>query len=213
MNNTTLTKHNLNRRGGFSNAPGKQIYGVGFNSVPRKGYLARVSGKITREYDHWRRMLQRCYDPIYTNKHPTYLPCSVEEGWHDCQIFAKWYHEQVRPVSSDLDKDLLFNENTIYSASTCCFIPEDINKALLTLNKSICRWHSRDNVYEFFYQQEYIGRSDSPFGYKDNCIDLRHRHFKSLADKYVSVIDGRAYRALINLRVDVDKYGILRRIA
>ena len=75
-------------------------------------------------------MLQRCYDPKFHKKRPTYKGCSVEDYLLNFQHMGKWIEENYYEVPGEkmhLDKDILCKGNKIYSRDTCIFVPERIN--------------------------------------------------------------------------------------
>lgn len=90
-------------------------------------------GKITNEYCIWRRMIERCYDPKYQDRSPTYIGCSVDNEWLNFQNFAEWLtNHDYYNLGYDLDKDLLTKGNKIYSPLHCSLIPSEINVAIIT---------------------------------------------------------------------------------
>ena len=108
------------KKGNVKNPYDKTIYGVGYLGEGK--YKSRVNKKLTRAYETWKHMLQRCYDPYYINKYPTYIDVFVCELWHNFQNFAKWYEENVYNCNGEemhLDKDILIKGNKIYSPETC----------------------------------------------------------------------------------------------
>lgn len=203
----------LNRQGTLET---RRIYNVGFNTITRggEGYAAKDESGIFREYDHWRRMLQRSYDPEWFAKHPTYERCEVNPKWWNYQHFALYYHEcTYKSSTSDLDKDLLVMGNKEYGPDTCVFIPEKINKAIV-IRGAVARWHNRDKVYESNCNGVYIGRSQDPLRYVEQWLDLKHNHIKALTESCIDILDPRAYDALINFKVGViDEKGTVARLS
>lgn len=98
------------------------VYGVGFLGVG--DYKSYVGGKETKEYSCWSGMLSRCY--YEKHQYSTYKGCSVHEGWHNFQVFAKYYEDNYK-TDYQLDKDLLFKGNKVYSPETCIFVSVDLN--------------------------------------------------------------------------------------
>ena len=91
-------------------------------------------------------MLERCYDPKYQEKYPTYKDCIVEEYLLNFQHMCEWLEENYYEIPSEvmcLDKDILCKGNKVYSRETCIFVPERINSLFV----------KRDN-----------GRGDCPIG-------------------------------------------------
>lgn len=116
------------REGGIRNPYHPSVYGFGFIGVG--DYISKEGGKITKAYVTWNGMFTRCYSPKCQERQPTYIGCSVDERWHNFQVFAKWMNEQHREDDWQLDKDLISNGNKVYSPETCRFIPRALNTLL-----------------------------------------------------------------------------------
>lgn len=105
----------------------KLVYGVGVNDANyHTQTYAVVNGKQVRTYccpfyKKWKSMLQRCYSESYYKKYKSYEDCYVCEGWHKFSNFKSWMEKQDW-VDRQLDKDLLFRNNKIYSPKTCVFV-------------------------------------------------------------------------------------------
>lgn len=185
-----------------------KIYNVGYNSGGRgKGYPAKTSDGILREYDHWRRMLQRAYDTRWKLKHNTYNDCKVSEDWFDYQTFAKDYHEcKYKTEKSDLDKDLLVLGNKLYSKELCVYLPEELNKAIM-IRGNISVFHKRDSIFETICNGQYLGRSNNPLDLADLWLDVKYNHIATLAIKYKDVISPAAYKSLMNIKIGITKDG------
>jgi hypothetical protein len=85
----------------------------------------------------WKSMLTRCYNPAHTKRFPAYNGCTVDKKWLLYSAFKDWY-DRTHPnngIKYQLDKDILFSGNKIYSDITCCWVPSAINK-LLTYRKN-----------------------------------------------------------------------------
>lgn len=193
-----------------------KIYGVGYNSLLRgeDGFSSRPVGGIRREYDHWRRMLQRSYDPKWKEVHPTYEECWVNPSWHDYQDFASWYDScEFKNITWDLDKDLLIVSNKEYGPDTCVFLPEEINKAIIIRGTGSHFRKRGKGTYEFYYRGKFLGCSSNPTEYSNKYIDAKLCHIRELAEKYKEVLDPRAYDALVNFKIGViDEKGTLARL-
>jgi len=129
------------------------IKGIGI--VGDGPYRATFNGKHTLEYNTWYDMLSRCYDPRYWEKYPTYFGCSVVEEWKNFQVFAEWFtsHRNYGKVGFQLDKDLMYFGNRLYSPTTCDVIPRAVNSAMLVPSVSKnskfigIHWCKRDKRY------------------------------------------------------------------
>ena len=113
------------------------VFGVGINDadyVTRKmETIGHVDGKrkqkliwICPYYRAWTHMLERCYSTKYQERYPTYKGCSVSDDWLIYSVFKNWMEAQ-NWEGKQLDKDLLFEGNKVYSAETCVFVTKTIN--------------------------------------------------------------------------------------
>lgn len=189
-----------------------KLFGVGYNSKGSYG----TTGKYHKCYDYWKTMIMRSYSFQYSEEHPTYKDVYVCEEWLDYQNFAKWYYcQDYIQKGYNLDKDLLQIDNLEYSPNTCCFLPQEINKAI-TVRKEVrgYTYHKRDEVYESTYRSEYLGRSCnySLKGLQKLYICARHRHVRSLAHKYKNVLPENVLKVLSEYTCEVDNNNHIRRV-
>ena len=102
-------------------------YGVGINDAD---YIVSpvVDGKqITCPiYKTWMSMLKRCYCKHYLIQQPTYAGCYVYEEWKIFSNFRNWVLTQDWE-DKQLDKDILFAGNKVYSPETCLFVRHRLN--------------------------------------------------------------------------------------
>lgn len=118
----------------------KKVYGKGIKDAD---YLIRTKKEIDGGlvdwscpyYDRWKGMLVRCYSENSLKKHPTYEGCTVCDEWLYFSNFRKWMVDQDWE-GKQLDKDILFEGNKIYSPDTCVFVPKNVNLFVITRNKS-----------------------------------------------------------------------------
>jgi len=107
----------------------KLVHGAGINDADYA-----VAGKNHRTgkqwmcpyYNKWKGMLRRCYSKKYQEKYPTYEGCSVCEDWLIFSNFKSWMESQ-NWEGKDLDKDLLFEGNKVYSPDKCVFVSSVLN--------------------------------------------------------------------------------------
>ena len=95
------------------------VFGVGFKGVGKYDSKNKL-------YYVWHAMMQRCYDPKYQAKQPTYIGCSVCDEWHNFQNFAEWAEPRYKEGLA-LDKDIKVSGNKIYSPDTCTFVTQTEN--------------------------------------------------------------------------------------
>ena len=115
----------------------RRHYGVGYLGEGK--YKTKENGKFTDEYDIWHHMIQRCYDPKYQEKEPTYKGCAVENYFLNFQNMGEWINENYYEIHGEkmcLDKDILCKGNKIYSRNTCVFVPQRINNLFTKCDNS-----------------------------------------------------------------------------
>ena len=115
----------------------RSIYGVGY--LGEGEYKVKENGKNKKEYKIYQNMLQRCYDPKYQERYPTYKGCTVEDYLLNFQHMVEWIKENYYEVPGErmeLDKDILYKGNKIYSRETCIFVPQRINNLFTKSDKS-----------------------------------------------------------------------------
>jgi len=149
----------------------KLLYGVGINDadyvVQRKETIGYVNGKQKQKlvwecpyYRVWAHMLQRCYSPKYQEKYPTYKGCSVSEEWITFSNFRAWMEEQDF-VDKQLDKDLLFEGNKVYSAETCVFVTSIVNS--FTIDRGNDRGEWLIGVHWDKAKGKFVSQCNNPF--------------------------------------------------
>lgn len=87
-------------------------------------------------YAYWMRMITRCYNEKEQAKPSSraYIGCSVDSDWHNFQNFVEWALVNPHYGKLDdggkiwhLDKDIISVGNRVYRASSCTFVPNEIN--------------------------------------------------------------------------------------
>jgi len=115
----------------------KLVCGVGINdadyAVHKWKTIRCADGKQKQRlvwrcpfYQSWKDMLNRCYSIKTQERQPTYEGCTVSEEWFLFSNFRAWMVTQDWE-GKQLDKDLLFEGNKIYSAETCVFVTRVVN--------------------------------------------------------------------------------------
>ena len=156
----------------------KFVYGFGINDadyVVRRVETTEVNGKRKQQlvwecpyYRAWTSMLRRCYSSKFQNKRLTYKGCSVSDEWLRFSNFRSWMEDQDWE-GMQLDKDLLFEGNKVYSAETCVFVSGMVNN--FTIDRSNDRgewlvgvdWHKGANKFRsqcrnpFTNKKEHLG--------------------------------------------------------
>jgi hypothetical protein len=157
-------------------------------------------------YKRWKNMLERCYLPIYQKKNPAYIGCTVCDEWLWFSKFRSWMEKQDWK-DKELDKDILFIGNKIYSPETCVFLHEKVNS--FTTDSLGARGEYPLGVYFHKSKGKFMASCSNPFTLKIEylglftCPEEAHQAWKArkhelavqLADsKYVN--DSRVAEAL-----------------
>ena len=191
-------------KGTVKNPFNPSVFGIGYLGVGK--YRAKDNSRITREYTSWHNMLKRCY----YDSSLSYKDCSVDERWHNFQVFAEW-HTNNYIEGFELDKDILIKGNKIYSPETCCFVPQEINKLLIRcdrtkkslpmgVKKYYKEFQSRLNI-----NGEYIhlGTFKTPEKAFKAYKKVKEKHIKEVAKLCRNIISERTYQSLITYQIEI----------
>lgn len=185
-----------------------------------KGYLGEgeYNAKDHKKcYNTWMHMLSRCYSDIFQAKRPTYKGCTVCDEWLNYQVFAKWYYENYYELENEitnLDKDILFKGNKVYSPNTCVFAPQCINSLFIKsdavrgslpigvrLDTRSMKFQARCNDGK--RNRITLGSFDTPeeafYAYKKYKEEL----IKEIADTYKGYIPDKLYKAMLKYEVEI----------
>lgn len=187
--NTKVFSGSALRSGLFKNPLKPSLAGVGF--IGEGVYKGKEKGKITKPYELWGNMVDRCY----STKHKRYenyggRGVSVCEEWHNFQNFAKWCYSQEHFNCEDyhLDKDLI-GDGFLYSPTTCAFVPRTLNYKLCSGLKSSKA--KKLGVYWDESKGKYFSSCTDHEGNKvflGYCDDVEYLHDKYMTFKIKSVI-------------------------
>ena len=195
-----------------------KIYGVGYLGTEKN-----VRNNI-KCYYVWRGMLRRCYDKQVWEKEPTYKNCSVCEEWHNYTNFKKWYEENYYEIPNEnmqIDKDILFKGNLIYSPKTCCICPAKINS--LFVKKKTKEYKNKNGLIEININRKTVKGKTYIYYCSRVCINnKRETHYfktkeeafkdyknrkeqeiKRVADLYKNKIPKNLYDAMYNYQVEI----------
>lgn len=129
------TEYRTFRNGKIRNPNQPSVYEIGY--IGEGKWESGNSKHKTREYEIWKKMLQRCYDKSYHERQPTYSNVIVDTRWHNYQQFCEDIQELIeykdwkQGQRLELDKDILCEKLNIYpkiySKDTCMFISKTEN--------------------------------------------------------------------------------------
>lgn len=180
------------------------VFGKGINDMTSK----------IPSYSTWHSMIRRCYSEVYHKNKPTYVGTTVEEKWLRLSVFNSWF-ENNYIEGWQLDKDLLSNFGKLYSESTCCFLPNDVNCALkfdikdsgLPAGVSFKTENSK-YVAQYSRLDENGKRKGIHILYSNDpneCFlaykKAKESYIRELAEKYKSKIPNKVYMALCEIDI------------
>ena len=189
----------------------KLVCGVGRYTVGK--YPGNIDGAPGKHYGRWASMLNRCYNPAILARQPTYAGCTADNLFHDFQEFMLWAEQQIGfdLEGYQLDKDILFRDNKVYSPDTCVFLPRRLNSILLrrqgdrgstligvSKHKSNGRYNAHLKVSGKLVHLGAFGTELEAFhAYKE----AKEANIARMAEEYRDVISVAAYEALIKYEV------------
>ena len=215
-----LAEYKSFKKGNIKNPYDKSVYGVGYLGEGK--YKSKVNGKHTEAYKKWLKMLQRCYDPYFLNKEPTYIDCYVCDEWLNFQNFCKWFYKHYYEILNEtmsLDKDILIKGNKIYSPENCIFVNNRINVLFTKRNKLRGKypigvsWDKKRN--KFVAQCQILDKENNKkqiwLGYYDSIEEaflvyknFKENYIKEIADEYKELIPQKLYDALYKYEVEIN---------
>lgn len=165
-------------------------------------------------YIRWHDMMNRCYNEKFHERQPQYKKCSVCEEWLNFSNFKVWYEEnKYGDEPFDLDKDILFKGNTVYSPETCCLVPHIINTVFLNGKQNrgdlpIGVWYEKDKKY-FRSSMSFLGKQIKLGTFKTvEQAFIRYKEYKEefiqdLAEQYKGKIPQKVYEAMVKWEIDI----------
>jgi hypothetical protein len=193
------------KNGSIKNPYDKTVCGVGYIGVGK--YPVSINKKLTIEYQNWACMLRRCYDEKLKEKYSSYFgKCTVCEEWHNFQVFAKWYNENIYQVGTErmhIDKDILFENSKLYSPETCLIVPQRINMLFVEKRGNKSNLPTGINCmpsgkYSSCYNGKHLGIYNT-IGLAAIAHDTeKKKNIIKVANEYKNVIPNKLYESLIN---------------
>ncbi len=169
----------------------------------------------SESYLKWHDMINRCYNTKFHERQPQYRGCSVCEEWLNYSNFKVWYDQNKIPgMSLDLDKDILFKGNKVYSPETCCFVPHAINTLFLSkkadrgdfpIGVSYEKDKKKYRAYmSFMGEQIKIGTYDTAESAFARYKEYKEYFIKDVAEQYKDEIPYKVYEAMMNWKIEID---------
>ena len=206
------------------------VFGHGYYGVDKNGNVPKAKefkdGKwcITWEYNKWQNMLKRCFDNKLKEKYPTYKSATCCDRWlcfanflEDLEALKKEYNWSENETLN-LDKDILYKGNKLYSLENCVLVPQWINTLFtkcdasrgqypvgVSYNKRAKKYQANCRINGKLTSLGYYNTIEEAFNaYKQT----KEQEIKRVANECVSKgfisKDSRLYNAMINYQVEID---------
>lgn len=174
-----------------------------------------VTHIMTQAYRTYNNMVKRTKTGgKFQAKQPAYIGTS--NGFEDFQAFADWATQQVGygVPGFELDKDLLVPGNKVYCEENCCFLPKEINMALIRdrsnkksgLPVGIFRHHENGLMAMVCIRGKMVFLSSTATSTETDIAHLvqvyeaaKSAYLKALAVEHQQNLDPRAFAALMDL--------------
>lgn len=208
----TKTEYGCFRKGEIKNPYFKSIFKVGCPGLAQ----ATINRIPKQSYRTWRNMLCRCYSEESLEKCPTYKDSYVCNEWLCYENFEKWWNENYYTIDGcemDIEKDILFKGNKIYSPQTCVVAPREINMLFVkngsrrgtlpigvSFDKNAGKYTANCSVFgEAKYLGSYEDVESAFYAYKE----CKENVIKECADKYKGLIPNNLYEAMMKYDVEI----------
>ena len=190
-------------------------------TIEARGYLGLEDLDRYRDKcrQRWYDMIHRCYNTKFHVRNPQYEGCEVCEEWLNYFNFKVWYESHYYgDTTLDLDKDILYKGNKIYSPETCCLVPHNINTLFLNSKKNrgdlpIGVYLDKDKRYPTA-QEKYraymtyqcksikLGSFKTPEEAFQRYKEAKEKLIKETAEQYKGKIPNKVYQAMINWQIE-----------
>ena len=205
------TMYQLFKIGQIKNPYDKTIYNIGCIGVGNHKIWDNDIKRNSPVYDIWSAMIERCY--VNKKKYPAYYGIvTICDEWLVFQNFAKWYDENKYECEGRLhvDKDILHPGNKVYSPENCILLPQRINELFFVSSRGTSNLPQgiREAVtgYSASFQGKHLGTYKTLKEVCEAYINRKEQIIRDVANEYKNIIPEIAYNALMNYKMDVDRF-------
>lgn len=212
MNYEIITSSKTLRAGHILNPYFARYFEFGYLGVGE--YKMCDNKKSTPSYTAWKFLLLRLFSEDRLSSNPTYRGCSICKEWANFQIFSEWFYSHSSyGLGYEIDKDLLVQGNKHYSPETCVMIPQEINKALKTVqvNTVVAGVRKRTNTKGYQVRvtengkRRHVGEFYTVEEASTIYVQAKERYIKNKALEWANRIEWKAFKALMEWEVYPDK--------
>ena len=185
------------------------------HKVGNKGEDKNLVKENFRIYQTWCSMLQRCYSPKTEYMKRNYEGCTVSENFKYFPYFCDWYNSQTGFSNGDwqLDKDILFKGNKLYSEDTCVLVPREINVLCIKRNKARGKYPigvtycKSTNKFKAQISKQGVVTGVGNYNTIDEAFyaykQAKEAYIKEVAEKWKYKIGPKVYDALMQYEVEI----------
>lgn len=186
------------------------LHGVGIIGM----LPSRIEGVLVAQYQLWSSIIQRCYDPKYQIKQPSYKGCVVSDNFKKYEYFYDWCSKQIGFGNEgwQLDKDILGNGEASYHEDHCVFIPQYINILFNNNPKNRGKYplgvsvNSSGQLFAYISKwgkHTFLGNFNTEIEAFNAYKTAKESYVKEVAEKYKDQVDHRVYQYLNNFKLEV----------
>ena len=168
----------------------------------------------SESYLRWHDMMNRCYNEKFLARQPQYRSCTVCEEWLNYSNFKVWYDKnKIHGKLLDIDKDILFKGNKVYSPETVAFVPHVINTLFVNCKGSRgdlpVGVHYDNDKGKYRAEMMFLGESIKlGYFYTAESAFARYKEYKEdfikdMAEQYKDKIPHKVYEAMMNWVVEI----------
>lgn len=180
------------------------------------GYRGSENVDCTSEsYLKWHDMINRCYNKKFHERQSRYKECTVCKEWLNYSNFKVWYDQnKIKGKPLDLDMDILFKGNMIYSPETVALVPHVINTLFLNGKKNrgdlpLGVYFDKDKgkycaEMSFMGRQIKLGTFDTVEAAFAKYKEYKEDFIQDMAEQYRDEIPDKVYKAMMNWKIEID---------
>lgn len=154
------------------------VYGVGVNDRatcgPSSFKVALDKWEMFPEYQMWKGIMNRCFSEKEKVRRISCLGSRCCDDWKYRKNFQSWYYSHDHHVDStgrvlQVDKDIIFINNQLYSPETSILVPQYVNLSVRKLSTDV-PWVSKTTK-----SGRMLNDYKKPWGYSILCGDVTYK--------------------------------------
>lgn len=205
--------HNF-KKGSIKNPNHPNVLGVANSGNEETSYIDENGRKMSyHSYTTWYNMIRRCYDKKAKERQPAYQGALCCDEWLYYPNFKRWYDENYYTLDNqrmDLEKDILFKGNKVYSPKTCIFVPHKINtlftrRYMGNLPPGVKKHKDNRKFLSVIGKNGkdcFLGSFDTPEEAFNTYKLAKEKYIKEVAEEYKDRIPEKLYNAMYQYELE-----------